>query len=100
MTRLPERSSCGYRKAPPSDNLTPIHPAVREGFSHGAVAYAGGRPAYPPALLAWLRTALLLGGNSVAADLGAGTGKFTRLLMRTGAQIVAVEPVEAARLHR
>jgi len=77
--------------------MTPIHPAAREGFSRGAVAYAGGRPDYPAALLSWLRTALLLSGNSVAADLGAGTGKFTRLLMQIGAQIVAVEPVEAMR---
>ena len=97
MTRLPERLSCECRKALPSDERTPIHPAAHKGFSHGAVVYAGGRPDYPSALLSWLRTALLLSGNSVAADLGAGTGKFTRLLMQTGAQVVAVEPVEAMR---
>jgi len=77
--------------------MTPIHPAAREGFSQGAAAYAGGRPDYPAALLYWLRTVLLLSRNSVAADLGAGTGKFTRLLMQTGAEIVAVEPVDAMR---
>jgi SAM-dependent methyltransferase len=77
--------------------MTPMHPAAREGFSHGAAVYAGGRPDYPSALLSWLRNALRLSGNSVVADLGAGTGKFTRLLMQTGAQIVAVEPVDSMR---
>lgn len=77
--------------------MTPIHPAALEGFSQGADAYAHGRPGYPAALLPWLRTALLLGENSAVADLGAGTGKFTELLMQTGARIVAVEPVEAMR---
>jgi SAM-dependent methyltransferase len=77
--------------------MTPIHPVAAEGFSRGAVTYAHGRPDYPTALLSWLRTALLLSEHSAAADLGAGTGKFTGLLMQTGADVVAVEPVEAMR---
>jgi SAM-dependent methyltransferase len=77
--------------------MTPIHPAALEGFSRGAVTYVHGRPDYPAALLSWLRSALLLREHRAAADLGAGTGKFTGLLMQTGASVVAIEPVEAMR---
>ncbi|RCI62952.1 methyltransferase domain-containing protein, partial [Pseudomonas aeruginosa] len=59
--------------------------------------YAQGRPEYPEALSDWLRDALGLRPQTVAVDLGAGTGKFTRLLARTGARVVAVEPVDAMR---
>jgi SAM-dependent methyltransferase len=38
-----------------------------------------------------------LGSGRHALDLGAGTGKFTPLLVATGAHVVAVEPVEAMR---
>jgi len=77
--------------------MNPIHPAASEGFSRGALAYAQGRPEYPVALLSWLRTALLLGETSVVAGLGAGSGKFTRLLMQVAARVEAVEPVDAMR---
>jgi SAM-dependent methyltransferase len=98
MTRLPGPLSCGCQRAPHFDGrMSPIHPVASEGFSRGAVAYARGRPDYPVALLSWLRTALLLSENSIAADLGAGTGKFTGLLMQTAAEVVAVEPVDAMR---
>lgn len=74
-----------------------IHRSAAEGFSAGAGAYARGRPEYPPAVGAWLRDELRLGPGSVAVDLGAGTGKFTRLLHATGATAIAVEPVPAMR---
>ena len=78
-------------------SVSPIHTAALEGFSQEAQAYARGRPGYPDALVPWLRGQLQLGPGKAAVDLGAGTGKFTRLMLRTGATVVAVEPIEAMR---
>jgi SAM-dependent methyltransferase len=74
-----------------------VHHAAREGFSRQAASYGRGRPDYPQPLLTWLRQALHLGPGSSAVDLGAGTGKFTPLLLQTGASVVAIEPVDAMR---
>lgn len=52
--------------------------------------YAAARPSYPDALGAWLAERGLLTGG--VADVGAGTGLFTRLLLRHGARVHAVEP--------
>jgi SAM-dependent methyltransferase len=74
-----------------------VHHAALEGFTREAASYDRGRPEYPQQLLAWLQQALQLRSGSSAVDLGAGTGKFTRLLLQTGASVVAIEPVEAMR---
>jgi ubiquinone/menaquinone biosynthesis C-methylase UbiE len=74
-----------------------VHHAAQQGFSSAAVTYSRGRPDYPPQLLSWLRQTLQLAPGRKALDLGAGTGKFTRLLLQTGADIVAVEPIDAMR---
>jgi SAM-dependent methyltransferase len=66
-----------------------------EGYGQGAQTYARGRPGFPPEALAWLRQDLQLGPGKVAVEIGAGTGKFTKLLARTGAEVIAVEPVGA-----
>lgn len=70
-----------------------VHPAAAEGFAAGAETYARGRPDYPPQVFDWLRTSLGLRDGCVALDLGAGTGKFTRHLVATGAHVIAVDPV-------
>ena len=79
--------------------MSDIHAAAQAGYSGEATTYARGRPEYPGELAAWLRDKLALGAGKTAVDLGAGTGKFTRLLFNTGADVIAVEPVEAMRLQ-
>lgn len=71
-----------------------MHEAAAKGFAKEAQAYARGRPEYPVALDRWLRDELKLDETRTVIDLGAGTGKFTRRLLTTGANIIAVEPVQ------
>lgn len=73
--------------------MTDLHPMAAEGFGQGAPVYARGRPGFPTESLDWLRDDLGLGPGQQVAELGAGTGKFTRLLTQTGAQVLAVDPV-------
>ena len=74
-----------------------VHESAARGFAAQADTYARGRPEYPDAITGWLSSALALGRGRRAVDLGAGTGKFTRRLLETGAQVLAVEPVAAMR---
>lgn len=74
-----------------------VHPAAAEGFAANASGYARGRPDYPDAIVGWLRDALGLRAGRRVVDVGAGTGLFTARLVETGADVVAVEPVDAMR---
>src|SRR5437899_2848617 len=74
-----------------------VHPRAAVGFERAADAYERGRPDYPAEAVAWLRDRLELGPGRTVVDLAAGTGKLTRLLLPTGARVVAVEPVVAMR---
>jgi len=74
-----------------------IHHAAETGYELAAADYERVRPSYPTRALAVLADALDLKPGQRVADLGAGTGKFTRLLALTGAKVVAVEPVAAMR---
>ena len=77
--------------------MTAIHQAAARGFASQADTYARGRPDYPAGIDTWLRDALELRAGRVVLDLGAGTGKFTRRLVQTGATVIAVEPVAQMR---
>ncbi|MCU1495416.1 MAG: hypothetical protein JWO62_3180 [Acidimicrobiaceae bacterium] len=73
-----------------------IHPTAL-GFANVAAAYERGRPSYPQDLLDWLVARGDVGTGGYVVDLGAGTGKLTRLLAGHGDRIVAVEPIEEMR---
>jgi len=74
-----------------------VHEAAAVGFERAGQAYERGRPDYPPAAVARLCEVLRLERGRAVVDVGAGTGKFTRLLRDSGARIIAVEPVAGMR---
>lgn len=77
--------------------MTDLHQSAERGFTAGAETYVKGRPEYPSQITEWLTNTLALGDGSQVLDLGAGTGKFTTYLKRAGAEVTAVEPVDAMR---
>ena len=73
-----------------------VHRAAR-GFGTSAAAYERARPTYPDEAVRDLVELLGLGPGRTVVDLAAGTGKLTRLLVPSGATVVAVEPVVGMR---
>lgn len=68
---------------------------ARSRFSDRVANYVRYRPGYPSELVA----ALLDGSNNpVVADIGSGTGIFTRLLLQRGLRVFGVEPNTNMRL--
>ena len=74
-----------------------IHDSAARGFDRSAGDYERGRPEYPAAAIDLLARELRIGPGSSVVDLAAGTGKLTRGLIRTGARVIAVEPVQGMR---
>lgn len=73
----------------------------RERFSAGAEIYHRYRPGYPDGLLDWIVAATGLRAGGRVADLGCGTGIFTRLLAGRGLAVVGVDPnAEMLRMAR
>jgi SAM-dependent methyltransferase len=77
--------------------MSPVHDRAAVGFDRAGADYERGRPGYPEPVLATLAGELGLGPDRTVVDLAAGTGKLTRLLLRTGARVIAVEPVAGMR---
>jgi len=75
--------------------VSDLHPATR-GFT-SAERYERGRPDYPAAAIAAIVSELDLRAGRTVLDLAAGTGKLTRLLVPSGANVLAVEPIREMR---
>jgi len=73
-----------------------VHPTALA-FANVAAAYERGRPSYPRELLEWLVARGDMARDRTVVDLGAGTGKLTRLLAGHGARVLAIEPLAEMR---
>jgi ubiquinone/menaquinone biosynthesis C-methylase UbiE len=73
-----------------------VNPVATEGFQKVATIYEQARPSYPSEVIDLIKS--LYNKPDIIIDLGAGTGKLTRLLGPIGArEIIAIEPVPAMR---
>jgi SAM-dependent methyltransferase len=61
-------------------------------FSDRVDDYVRYRPDYPPALVAWLHNEHGVGTDWLVADIGAGTGISSKMLLDAGYRVIAVEP--------
>lgn len=68
-----------------------------ERFSNRVDSYTNYRPSYPKEAIDYLYNSVGLHSNSKIADIGAGTGIFSKLLLERGSYVIAVEPNQAMR---
>jgi len=64
-------------------------------FEHVAAEYEDGRPGYAADVVAHAIAELDLRPGSIALDLGAGTGKLTRMLLDAELVVIAIDPSPA-----
>ena len=77
--------------------MSRIDPVAAAGFGSAADVYERARPSYPQEAVDWFVERTRLGPGKTVVDVGAGTGKLTRLLAPSGARVVAVEPIAEMR---
>jgi SAM-dependent methyltransferase len=70
---------------------------MKERFTGKAEIYKKFRPAYPKELLDYLYSQVGFINDSIIADIGSGTGIFSRLLLERGNLVYCVEPNEDMR---
>ena len=63
-----------------------------ERFTSKADIYKKSRPTYPKALIDYLYAQVGFSAESIVADIGSGTGIFSRLLVEQGSLVYGVEP--------
>jgi SAM-dependent methyltransferase len=83
--RRPLRSAaadCSYSLA----SMSGMH------FERMALEYVSSRPPYPPALYEVLKAEGVIGPGTRVLEIGAGSGLATRELVRSGSEVVAIEP--------
>jgi SAM-dependent methyltransferase len=68
----------------------PVQPTER--FSDRAAVYTRGRPTYPDAIVAHLRSVGALPEAAVVVDIGVGTGLSSEPFLRAGCSVIGVEP--------
>jgi SAM-dependent methyltransferase len=62
-------------------------------FGAASAAYELGRPDYPAEAVEWMLQPVRREGRALrVADVGAGTGKLTRVAVELGAEVVAIDP--------
>lgn len=61
-------------------------------FTGRAAVYGKYRPTYPRAYIEYLYSAVGFSPGCAIADMGAGTGIFSRLLLEKGSRVTVVEP--------
>jgi SAM-dependent methyltransferase len=69
----------------------------KERFSNRVDTYVKYRPSYPKEAIDYLYEVVGLTPASLVADVGAGTGIFSELLLERGSRVTAVEPNQAMR---
>jgi SAM-dependent methyltransferase len=80
------------------------HEQMSRSFGADAASYEAGRPEYPAEAVEWMLQPANRPGRALrVADVGAGTGKLTRVVVGLGAEVVAIDPdgqmLETLRAH-
>lgn len=70
---------------------------IKQSFSSKVQDYVKYRPTYPSDAIDYLYDMVKLNANSTVADIGAGTGKLSKLLVERGTNVIAVEPDQEMR---
>ena len=69
------------------------HEEMSLSFGAAAEAYQSGRPDYPREAVDWMLEPVRQHDRALrVADVGAGTGKLTRTIVESGAEVVAIDP--------
>lgn len=66
-------------------------------FATRAADYSAARPGYPSEVLSFIKQLCQLGTHADIADVGSGTGIFSKLLLDQGYHVFGIEPNQAMR---